>query len=118
MFGSPYFLKISYPPLFKVKYLKNYSMVIKKIFSHLKLPSIWNILFPRRPIDSKIKVISISKNMKKTVIFLILTDIKSHNFKYIGRLLIKFGHHNIGFLGFGMELVLFENIYPLRSTAP
>ena len=52
--------------------------------------------------------------MNETVIFLIFDDIKRHNFKYTGRLLIKFGHHNIGYLGFRMESVLFEN----RSTAP
>ena len=51
--------------------------------------------------------------MNETVIFLIFDDIKRHNFKYTGRLLIKFCHNNIGFLGFGMESVLFENLSPL-----
>ena len=73
-------------------------MEIENIFSHLKLMNlllISNILFPWRLIDSKIKVISILKNLKKTVIFLIFADIKRHNFKYIGQFLIKFGHNNI-----------------------
>ena len=30
--------------------------------------------------------------MKKTVIFLIFSDIKRDNFKYISQFLIKFGH--------------------------
>ena len=50
--------------------------------------------------------------MKKTVIFLIFADIKRHNFKYIGQFLIKLGDNNIGFSGFGMQSVLFENISP------
>ena len=56
--------------------------------------------------------------MKKTVIFLIFADIKRHNFKYIGQFLIKFGHNNIGSLGFEMELVLFENLSPLTIYRP
>ena len=68
--------------------------------------SISNIVFPWRLIDSKITVISILKNMKKTVIFLIFRYIKRHNFKYIGQFLIKFGLNNIGSLGFGMQSVL------------
>ena len=56
--------------------------------------------------------------MKKTVIFLIFANIKRHHFKYIGRLLIKFGHNNIGSLGFGMQSVLFENISPLTFYHP
>ena len=50
--------------------------------------------------------------MKKTVIFLIFADSKRNNFKDIGHFLIKFGHNNIGPLGFGMQSVLFENISP------
>ena len=85
----------------------------------MKLPSISNILFPWRPIDSKIKVISIlKKKMKKTAIFLIFEDIKRHNFKYIGQFLIKFGHNNIESLGFGMQSVLFENLSPLTIYRP
>ena len=53
--------------------------------------------------------------MKKTVIFLIFADIKGHNFKYFGQFLIKFGHNNIGFLGFGMHSILFENLSPLKT---
>ena len=44
--------------------------------------------------------------MKKTVIFLILADIKRHNFKYISQFLIKFGQNNMESLGFGMRSVL------------
>ena len=120
-FWSPYFLIISCPPLFKVQYHKNYSMEMKNFFSHLKLmklPSISNILFAWRPIDFKIKVISILKNTKKTVIFLIFVDIKRHNFKNIGLFLIKFGHNNIGSLGFGMQSVLFENLSPFTFYRP
>ena len=76
-FWSPYFLIISCRALFKVQYHKNYSMKIKNFFSHLKLmklPLISNI-------DSKIKIIWIFKKHEKTVIFLIFTDIKRHNFK-------------------------------------
>ena len=96
---------------------------MKIFFFHLKfmeLPSISNILFPwRAPIDSKIKVISIfKKNMKKTVIFLIVADIKRHNFKYTSRLLIKLGHNNIGSLGFRMQSVLLENLSPLMFYLP
>ena len=112
-FWSPYFLKISCPPLFKVQYLKNYSREIKNFFSHLKLMkllSISNILFPWRPIDFKIH--------EKTVIFLIFADIKRHSFKYIGQFLIKFGHNNIGSLGFGMQSVLLENLSPLTIYRP
>ena len=54
--------------------------------------------------------------MKKTVIFLIFEDIKRHNSKYTGRLLIIFGHNNIGSLGFGMQSVLFENLFPFTSS--
>ena len=36
-FCSPYFWKISCPPLFKVQYLKNYSREIKNFVSDLKL---------------------------------------------------------------------------------
>ena len=68
--------------------------------------SISNIFFPWRLIDTKITVISILKNMKKTVIFLIFAAIKRHNFKYIGQFLLKFGHNNTGFLGFWMHSVL------------
>ena len=84
----------------------------------MKLPSISNILYPWRPIDFKIKVISILKNMKKTVIFLIFTDIKRHNLKYIGQFLIKFGHNNIGSLGFGMHSILFKNLSPFMFYRP
>ena len=56
--------------------------------------------------------------MKKTAIFLIFADIERHKFKYIGLFLIKFGHNNIGSLGFGMQSVLFENIYPLTFYRP
>ena len=56
--------------------------------------------------------------MKKTVIFRIFADIKRHNFKYIGQFLIKFGHNNIGSLGFGMQSVLFENLTPLTFYRP
>ena len=69
-------------------------------------------------LDSKIKVISILKNMKKTVVFLIFADIKRHNFKYLGQFLIKFSHNNIGSLGFGMQSVLFENLSPLTFYRP
>ena len=80
-FWLPYFLKISCPSLFKVQYLQNYPMEMKNFFSDLKLmklPSISNILFPWRPIDFKIKVISVLKNMKKTVILLIFANIKRY----------------------------------------
>ena len=56
--------------------------------------------------------------MNETVIFLIFDDIKRHNFKYTGRLLIKFGHQNIGSLGFRMESVLLENFSPLTFYRP
>ena len=84
----------------------------------MKLPSVLNILFSWRPIASKLKVISIFKNMKNTVIFVIFTEIKRHNFKYIGQFLIKFSQNNIGSLGFGMHSVLFENINPLAFYHP
>ena len=95
-FWSPYFLKISCPPLFEVQYPKNYSREIKNFFSHLKymkLLSMPNILFPWRPI-------------------------KRHNFKYTGQFLIKFGHKNIGSLGFGMQSFFFENLSPLMFYRP
>ena len=61
----------------------------------MKLPSILNVLFPWRPIDSKIKVSSIlKKHEKKTVIFLIFADIKRHNFKYTGEYYWVFGLRN------------------------
>ena len=56
--------------------------------------------------------------MKKTVIFQIFSDIKRHNFKYIGQFLLKYGHNNIGSLGFGMQSDLFENLSPLRFYRP
>ena len=56
--------------------------------------------------------------MKKTEIFQIFADIKRHNSKYVGQFLIKFGHNNIGSLGFGMQSVLFENLYPLMFYRP
>ena len=84
----------------------------------MKLPSILNFLFPWRPLGPKIKVIWILKNMKKTAIFLIFSDIKRHNFKYIGQFLIKFGHNNIESLGFGMQSVLLENLSPLTFYSP
>ena len=116
-FWSPYFLKISCPPLFKVKYLKIYSMEMKIFFFHLKLmklPSISNILFPWRPLSPKIKVNWILKNTKKTVIFLFFAYIKRHNSKF----LIKFGHNNIGSWGFRMQSVLLENLSPLTFYRP
>ena len=94
---------------------------MKNFFSDLKLmklSSILNILFPWRPLGPKINVISILKNMKKTVIFSIFADIKRHNFKYIRQFLIKFGHNIIGPLGFGMQSVLFENLSPLMFYSP
>ena len=84
----------------------------------MKLPSISNFLFPWRRLSHKIKVISILKNMKKTVIFLIFADIKRHNSKYLGQFLIKFGHNNIESLNFKMPSVLFENFSPLTFYSP
>ena len=84
----------------------------------MKLLSISNTFFPWTPIDSKLKVISILKNMKKTVIFLIFADIKRHNFKYTGRLLIKFGHNNIGSLGFGMHSSFIRKYLSLDIIPP